>query len=65
LQTVTVYRVDYVKKEKRPIGTVRERRKTDRPENLTGLLQIARKIFSSTPQEAFQIALDKEYLSGR
>jgi len=65
LQVVIVYRVDYVKKVKIPIGTVEERRKKDRPENLLGLLRIARRIFSSTPQEAFQIALDKKYLSGR
>jgi hypothetical protein len=65
MQTVTVYRVDYVHKLKIPIGTVEERRKKDRPENLLGLLRIARRIFSSTPQEAFQIALDKKYLSGR
>jgi hypothetical protein len=63
MQTVTVYRVDSVSKSKIPVGTVEERRKTDRPENLTGLLKIARKAYSSTPQEAFQIALDENYLS--
>jgi hypothetical protein len=65
MQVVIVYRVDYVKKVKIPIGMVKERRKKDRPENLLGLLRIARMTFSSTPQEAFQIALDKKYLSGR
>lgn len=56
--TITVFRVDYVKKMKRPIGTVIERRQTSRPDNLSGLLQLARKTFSTSPQEAFQIALD-------
>jgi hypothetical protein len=65
MHTVTVFRVDYVRKLKSPIGTVEERREKDRPGNLTGLLRIARKAFSSTPQEAFQTALDKHYLLGR
>jgi hypothetical protein len=60
--TITVFRVDYVKKMKRPIGTVKERRQTSRPDNLSGLLQLARKTFSTSPQEAFQIALDTSSL---
>lgn len=60
--TITVFRVDYVKKMKRPIGTVIERRQTRRPGNLSGLLQLARKTFSTSPQEAFQIALDTRSL---
>lgn len=58
VKTVTVYHVDYVKQKKIPIGTVVERRKRSRPENLAGLLRIARKKYSSTPQEAFQTAVD-------
>jgi len=57
VKTVTVYHVDYVKQKKIPIGAVVERRKKDRPENLAGLLRIAREKYSSTPQEAFQTAL--------
>lgn len=60
--TITVFRVDYVKKVKKPIGTVRERRQSIRPENLSGLLHLARKTFSTSPQEAFQIALDTSSL---
>ncbi len=64
MKTVTVYHVDYVKRVKTPVGAVLERRRKDRPGNLAGLLHIARKTFSSTPQEAFQLALDKNILSG-
>jgi hypothetical protein len=58
VKTVTVFHVDYVKQKKIPIGTVVERRKKDRPENMAGLLRIAREKYSSTPQEAFQTAVD-------
>ena len=43
MRTVTVYRVDYVKKTRVPIGEVQERRKKDRGGNLLGLLRLARK----------------------
>jgi len=67
MQKVIVFHVDYVRKIKRPIGEVVERRKKYRPENLTGLLVIARQKFSSTPQDAFQTALDSklQYLDDR
>jgi hypothetical protein len=57
-KTVTVFHVDYVKQKKIPIGTVVERRKKDRPDNMAGLLRMAREKYSSTPQEAFQTAVD-------
>jgi hypothetical protein len=60
--TITVFHVDYVNKAKWPIGTVKERRQTNRPDNLAGLLHIARKTFSASPQEAFQIVLDTSSL---
>lgn len=59
-KTVTVYHVDYVKQKKIPIGAVVERRKKNRRENLAGLLRIAREKYSSTPQEAFQTAVEWE-----
>ncbi|MBI5577274.1 MAG: hypothetical protein HY896_13060 [Deltaproteobacteria bacterium] len=58
MRPVTVYRVDYAKKTRVVIGTVIERRGKDRGNNLKGLLFLARKMFSSTPQEAFLTALD-------
>ena len=65
VKTITVYHIDYVKQKKIPIGTVQERRKKNRPENLAGLLRIAREKYSSTPQEAFQIAVDASVLLER
>jgi len=59
MRNVTVYRVDYVRKTKVPIGQVVERRRSDRGDNLIGLLRLARKSFSSSPQEAIQTAVDR------
>jgi hypothetical protein len=57
VENVTVYRVDYVRKSKIPIGQVVERRAKERGGNLFGLLRMARKTFASTPEEAFHIAV--------
>ena len=58
MKPVSVYRVDYVRKTKVRIGTVVERRKRERGDNLAGLLRLARKMFAASPQEAFLTALD-------
>ena len=58
MQKVIVYSVDYVKKVKKPVGEVLERRRSFRPDNLTGLLVLARNKFSSNPQDAFHITID-------
>ena len=58
MRTVTVYRVDYVKKTKVPIGRVEERRKKDRGGNLLGLLRLARMIYGTGPEDAIHIAID-------
>jgi hypothetical protein len=58
MRNVTVYRVDYVRKMKVPIGTVVERRVKDRGNNIIGLLRLARKAFSTSAEEAFHIAVD-------
>ncbi len=58
MQSVTVYRIDYAKKTRVPIGTVVERRKKDRGDNLLGLLRVARKTYSSLAQDSIQIAID-------
>jgi len=57
VKNFTVYRVDYVRKSKVPIGQVAERRAKERGGNLFGLLRMARNIFASSPEEAFHIAL--------
>ena len=62
--TFTVFFVDYVKREKIPIGKVVERRKKNRPNNLLGLLKIARKTFAFRPEDAFRVVLDKKVLMG-
>ncbi len=58
MQSVTVYKIDYAKKTRVPIGTVVERRKKDRGDNLLGLLRVARKTYSSLAQDSIQIAID-------
>ena len=58
MRTVTVYRVDYAKKTRVPIGGVQERRKKDRGGNLLGLLRLARKIYGTSPEDAIHIAVD-------
>lgn len=58
MKNVTVYHVDYVKKTRIPIGWVAERRRTYRDDNLLGLVRLARKMYASSPQEAFQIVID-------
>jgi hypothetical protein len=58
MKNVTVYRVDYVRKLKVPIGMVVERREEERGDNIIGLLRMARKTFSTSPEEALHIAID-------
>ncbi len=58
MKNITVYHVDYVRKTKVPIGTVIERRTRERGDNILGLLRLARKAYSSSPQEALNIAID-------
>lgn len=58
MRAVIVYRVDYVRKTRGPIGYILERRRTDRGDNYLGLLRRARKVYASTPEEALSIAID-------
>jgi hypothetical protein len=53
MRTVTVYHVDYLRKTRIPIGSVVERRKKERGNNYLGLLRLARKVYASSPEEAF------------
>lgn len=57
MKSVKVYRVDYVRKTKKPIGVIEERRSSDRPDNEIGLLRLARKKFAASADEAFRIFL--------
>jgi hypothetical protein len=60
----TVYSVNYVEREKSPIGSVIERRYKYRPDNLLGLLKVARKAFAGNPEKAFKVVLEKNVLLG-
>ena len=58
MRMITVYRVDYARKSKVPIGWVKERRKKERGDNLLGLLRLARKTFALSLEDALHIAVD-------
>lgn len=60
MKSVTVYRVDYVRKTRVPIGTVVERRTKERGGNLVGLLRLARRAYASDANDALRIAVDRE-----
>ncbi len=60
MRAVTVYRVDYIRKTKIPVGWVLERRKKDRGYNHRGLLRMAREMYSSPMEEGSYITIDGE-----
>jgi hypothetical protein len=47
---VVIYRLDDGGKKDVPIGTIVERRKTERGDNLIGLMRVARKTFEPVPK---------------
>ena len=52
---VAVYRVDYGRKIKDPVGTVFEKRKTERSNNYLDLLWLARRLFALDSADALHI----------
>ena len=58
MRAVTVYRVDYGRKTKDPIGVVIEMRKTDRASNYNDLLRLARRLFALDTADALHIIID-------
>jgi len=58
MRAVTVYRVDYGRKTKDPIGTVLEKRKTERAHNYYDLLRLARRLFALDTADALHIVID-------
>ncbi len=58
MKSVTVYRVDYQREKKDPIGTVIERRSKERGDNILGLLRLARKMYAKNLEDALHIAID-------
>jgi hypothetical protein len=53
----TVYRLNYEQCTKEPLGKIVERRKSSRHNNYIGLLQLARKKFSTNTDEALHIGV--------
>jgi len=58
MRAVTVYRVDYARKTRFPIGVVLEQRKTERRNNCKDLWLLARRLFGLNTSDAVQIAID-------
>jgi len=52
VKTYTVYRYDYIRQVREPIGMVLERRKGDRGNNLEGLLKLAQRIYQTSPLDS-------------
>ena len=64
MQAVTVYRVDYGRKTKDPIGTVLEKRKTERAHNYHDLLRLARRLFALDTADSLHIVIDVRHARG-
>lgn len=58
MRTVTVYRVDYVRKTREAIGEIVERREAVRERSFLGMLLLARRLYATDPEDAIHIALD-------
>ena len=52
MKAYTVYRYDYVRQVREPIGMVLERRKGDRGNNIEGLLRLAQRIYQTSPLDS-------------
>lgn len=58
MRVVTVYRVDFNRKIKYPVGVVLEQRQTERGENYKDLLRLARRTFARDTEDAINIVID-------
>jgi hypothetical protein len=58
MRAVTVYRVDYGRKTRLPVGVVIEQRTTERRNNSKDLWLLARRLFGLNPSDAVHIAID-------
>ena len=58
MRVVTVYRVDYVRKTRLPIGVVLERREAERRHNYQDILRLARRLFAMDTADAVDIVID-------
>jgi len=48
MNTFTVYRFDYIRQEREPVGKLLERRSKDRGHNTEALLRLARELYSTS-----------------
>lgn len=48
MRTFTVYRFDYARQEREPVGKLMERRKEERGKNLSDLLRLAQSVYSES-----------------
>lgn len=55
MTTFTVYSVDKVRERKVQVGTLVERRRTDRGNNIAGLLKLAANRFKLSPGQKIQV----------
>jgi len=55
MMTFTVYGVDKVRERKVQLGTVVERRRTDRGNNIAGLLELAANRFKLSSDQKIQV----------
>ena len=59
MKAYTVYQIDHIRHVKEPVGTVWERRKSDRGNNFEGLLKLARKLYPApSPESHIVISLE-------
>ena len=58
MRAVTVYRMDYGRRTKSPIGVVLENRKTERTNNYNDLLRLARRLYASDTADSVNIVID-------
>ena len=60
MQTVMVYRLDQETKANIPLGILVERRKSERGDNVIGMLRLARKEFAEDGKEPSSIFISYE-----
>jgi len=58
MRAVTVYRMDYGRRTKDPIGVVLENRKTERTNNYHDLLRMARRLYALDTADSVHIVID-------
>jgi hypothetical protein len=52
VRNYTVYRFDYIRNVREPVGKLMERRRTERRNNVEDLLRLAQKLYSTSSLES-------------